>query len=74
MINHLAFNNFLLRQLKEAQGKKIRLILKNGFHYLTSNLLVLDDKQISFTDIKGDKVTCSVSMVDMLTIVEVQHG
>ncbi len=70
--NHNTHINFLLRQLREAEGKRIRLILKNGFHYTTSNLLVLDDSQISFNDLNGDKITCNISMVDMVT--EVQHG
>lgn len=57
----------ILKLLKKSQGKKIKLILSNGLVFITDDLVLLNNSEICFHDLKRDKVTCNVSMVQMVT-------
>lgn len=60
-------NNRIVDQLKNSEGKKIKIYLKNGLNFTTSDLIVLNSNEISFHDIKNDKITCSINLVQMVT-------
>lgn len=62
----------LSQRLKELESKKLKLILVGDLRYTTNNLKVLNQDSISFTDLRGDNIVCSISQVLMVT--EVRDG
>ena len=56
--NNQEYINFLYAH----ENNPIRLVLKNGFSYFTSNLKVIGDA-VSFTDIKDNQMMICVSEI-----------
>ena len=56
-------NTVLIKILKEKEGKKIRLILKNGYSYITEDLKVFNDETILFHDKFSNEMMICVSEV-----------
>lgn len=61
--NETAYINFL----KSYENKPIKLILKNGFKYITSNLEILNDSVCKFTDNKNEEVMIVISEIAQVT-------
>ncbi|KKK96957.1 hypothetical protein LCGC14_2657540 [marine sediment metagenome] len=65
-------NNPLISILEKKQNRKIRLVLKNGFSYLTENLKVVNNDSVIFTDKLSNEMMVCIS--EIVQVMEVGNG
>ncbi len=62
-------NNPLINVLKEKHNKKIRLVLKNGFSYITSDLKIIDENSVIFHDkFNNEMIICVSEIVQVMEV------
>lgn len=57
----------LISKLRDSAGKKCRITLKNGFSYVTSDIL-LKGNFISFHDLKDNDVCMDISAISYVEV------